>query len=67
MTYGQPPYQHPASYTPYQDEPIKEKSELEKSLEAFIESGRQISNMKDSQFYQNFQIQEPYYNNKKTF
>jgi len=59
-SYSQPPYQQPASYTPYQDQPIEEKSELEKSLEAFLEFGWQIQNMKDSQAYQSFQIQDPY-------
>ena len=54
------PYQQSASYTPYQDQPIEEKTDLEKSLEAFLESGRQNQNMKDSQSHQNFQIQEPY-------
>ena len=46
--YGQPPYQQPASYTPHQDQHIEEKSELEKSLDAFLESGGQIQNMKHS-------------------
>ena len=32
--YYQQPYQQTASYTPYQDEPIKEKSSLEKTFEA---------------------------------
>jgi len=40
--------------TPYQGQPIEEKSNLEKSLEAFFESGQQIQNMKDSQSHQNF-------------
>ena len=39
-SYGQPPYQYPASYIPYQDQPIDEKSPLEKSFEAFLESIR---------------------------
>jgi len=40
-SYGQPPYQQPSSYTPYQDQLIEEKkSKLEKTLEAFLESGR---------------------------
>jgi len=35
-----PPYQQHASYTPYQDQFIEKKSELKKSLEAFLESER---------------------------
>ena len=35
-SYGQPPYQQPASYIPYQDQSIEEKSDLKKSLEAFL-------------------------------
>ena len=41
-SYDQPPYQHLTSYTPYQDQHIEEKSELEKSLEAFLGSTRQF-------------------------
>ena len=37
-SYYQPPYQHSASYTRYQDQPIEEKSDLEKSMEALCEA-----------------------------
>jgi len=35
-SYGQPPYKHSASYAPFQDQLIEEKSELEKSIEALL-------------------------------
>ena len=41
-SYYQQPYQQTVSYTPYQDQPIEEKSSLEKSFEAFLESTRQV-------------------------
>ena len=41
-SYYQQSYQQTASYTPYQDQPIEEKSSLEKSLEAFFDSTRQV-------------------------
>ena len=39
-SYYQQPDQHSALCTPYQDQPIKEKSSLEKSFKAFLESMR---------------------------
>ena len=44
-SFYQPPYQHSALYTPYQDHSIEEKSEFDKILEV-IE--RRIQNLKDS-------------------
>ena len=41
-SFYQQPYQHPPSYTSYQDQPIKEKSESTKSIEALIESQNQF-------------------------
>ena len=59
-SYGQKPYQYPPSYTPFQDQPIEAKLDLEKSYEAYLESTHQIQNPTDSQAYQDFQIQDSY-------
>jgi len=59
-SYDQPPYQHPFSYTPYQEQSIEEKSSLEKSFEVFLESTRQIQISTNSSIPQNFQIQNSY-------
>ena len=61
-SYYQQLYQQTASYTPYQDQPIKEKSSLEKTFEAFLESTRQVQIIADSILPNNFQIQDPYSN-----
>ena len=53
-------YQHPPSYTLFQDQPIEEKLDLEKSFEAFLESTRKFEISTDSSILQNFQIQDPY-------
>ena len=55
-----PPYQHPASYTSYQDQPIEEKSSLEKSLEVLLESTRQVQIQINSILPNNSQVQDPY-------
>ena len=41
-SYYQQSYQQTASYNPYEDQPIEEKSSLEKTFEAFLESTRQV-------------------------
>ena len=51
-----------SSYTLYQDEPIEEKSSLEKTFEAFLESTRQVQIIADSILPNNSQIQDPYSN-----
>jgi len=58
-SYCQPPFQHSASKFSSHDQPIEEKSEVIKSIEAMIESQEQKLKMMDSQFPQNFQIQYP--------
>ena len=40
--------QNQASYTPFLEHPIEEKSESEKSIEALRESERQFQNILDS-------------------
>jgi len=55
-SYGQKPYQHLPLYTPFQNQPIKENSDWEKSYEAFLEYTRQNQNLKDSQAHHDFQI-----------
>ena len=59
-SYCQPPFQHSASIFPSHDQPIKVKSEVTKSIEVMIESQEQKLTMMDSQFSQDFQIQDPY-------
>ena len=59
-SYYQQPYQQTTSYTPYQDQPIEDKSSLEKSFEA--ESTRQVQIIADSIIPNNSQIQDPYSN-----
>ena len=61
-SYYQQPYQQTASYNPYQDQPIEEKSSLEKTFEAFLESTRQVQIIADSILPNNSQIQDPYSN-----
>ena len=61
-SYYQQPYQQTVSYNPYQDQPIEEKSSLEKTFEAFLESTRQVQIIADSILPNNFQIQDPYSN-----
>ena len=41
-SYYQQLYQRTTSYTPYQDQPVEEKSSLEKTFEDFLESTRQV-------------------------
>ena len=48
--FSQSPFLNFASYTPFLDQPIEEKSELENSIEALLESQQ---NKFDSQFFQN--------------
>ena len=55
-SYYQQPYQQTASYNPYQDQPIEEKSSLEKTFEAFLESTRQVQIIADSILPNNSQI-----------
>ena len=59
-SYYQQPDQHSAPHTQYQDQPIEEKSSLEKSFEAFLESTRQFQVSTDSIFAKNCQVQDPY-------
>ena len=61
-SYYQQPYQQTASYNPYQDQPIEEKSSLEKTFEAFLESTRQVQIIANSILPNNSQIQDPYSN-----
>jgi len=59
-SYYQPPYQHPASYTPSPEQPLEESIDWEKRMEALDELERWIQILKDSKFLQNFQITDPY-------
>ena len=59
-SYCQPPFQHSVSKFPSHDQSIEEKSEVTKNIKAMIESLEQKLKMIDSQFPQNFQIQDPY-------
>jgi len=43
-------FQDSASHPPFQEQPIEEKFELEKSIETLLESQQQMQNMIDSQF-----------------
>jgi len=52
-SYGQPSYQHTPSYIAYQDQPIKEKFDLTKRIEALIESQNQFLDTMDSQSHKN--------------
>ena len=61
-SYYQQPYQQIASYNPYQDQPIEEKSSLEKTFEPFLESTRQVQIIANSILPNNYQIQYPYSN-----
>ena len=56
----QPPFQHSASNFLGHDQHMEEKSEITKSIEGIIESQEQKLKMINSQFPQNFQIQDPY-------
>ena len=38
LSHWSKPYQYPPSYTPFQNQPIEEKSDLKKSYLAFLES-----------------------------
>ena len=59
-SYCQPPFHHSASNFSSHNQPIEEKYEVKKSIEAMIESQEQQLKMMDSQFSQHSQIQEPY-------
>ena len=61
-SYYQQPFQQTTSYNPYQDQPIEEKSSLEKTFEVFLESIRQVQIIADSVLPNNSQIQDPYSN-----
>jgi len=58
-SYCQPPYQHPASYTP-PEQPLEESIDWEKRMEVLDELERQIQILEDSKSHQNFQITDPY-------
>ena len=47
-SYCQPPYQHPASYTPSPEQPLKESIDWEKRMEALDELERRIQILEDS-------------------
>jgi len=53
-------FQKQASYTPFLEQPIVEKSVLEISMKVLRESERQYQNLMDSPFPHNFQNQLPY-------
>ena len=59
-SYHQPPYQHPASYTPNPEQPLEEPIDWEKRMEVLEKLERRIQNLEDSKFHQSFQIQDPY-------
>ena len=59
-SYCQPPYQHPASYTPSPEQPLGESIDWEKRMEALEELERWIQILEDSKSRQNFQITDPY-------
>ena len=61
-SYYQHSYKQTTSYTPYQDEPIEEKSSLQKTFETFLEFTRQVQIITDSILPNNFQIQDLYSN-----
>ena len=61
-SYYQQPYQQIASYNSYQDQPIEEKSSLEKTFEDFLESTWQVQIIADLILSNNSQIQDPYSN-----
>ena len=61
MSYCQPQFQHSDSNFSSHDQHIEEKSVVSKSIEAMIESQEQKLKMMDSQFPQDFQIQDPYF------
>jgi len=52
-SYDQPPYQHPASYTP-PEQPLKEPIDWKTRMEALEELERQIQNLEDSKSDQSF-------------
>jgi len=54
-------YQHPASYTPFPEQPIEEPIDWEKRIKALEKLEQGIQNLEDSKFHQNFQIQDPYF------
>ena len=55
-SYGQKSYQHPASYTPFPEQPIEEPIEWEKWMEALEKLERRIQNLEDSKSHQSFQM-----------
>ena len=58
---SQTPYQHPASYTPYPEQPLEESIDWEKKTEALDELEWHIQILEDSKSHQNFQITDPYF------
>ena len=61
-SYYQQPYQQTTSHPLYQDQPIKENFSLGKSLEAFLQSTRQVQIQLNSILPNNSQIQDLYSN-----
>ena len=59
-SYCQPPYQHPASYTPSPKQLLEESIGWEKRMEALDELERWIQILEDSKSRQNFQVIDPY-------
>ena len=59
-SYCQPPYQHPASYTPSPDQPVEKSIDWEKRMEALDELERRIQILEDSKSHQNFQVTDRY-------
>ena len=59
-SYCQPPYQHPASYTPSPKQQLEESINWEKRIEALNELERRIQILEDSKSRQNFQVTDPY-------
>ena len=53
-SYGQLPYQHPASYTPSPEQPLEKSIDWEKRMEALDELERRIKILEDSKSCQNF-------------
>ena len=52
--------QHPASYTPFLEQPLEELIDWEKRMEALEELEQWIQNLEDSKSHQSFQIQDSY-------
>ena len=56
-----PPYQHPAPYTPSPEQPLEESIDWEKRMDALDELERWIQILEDSKSRQIFQVINPYY------